>query len=148
MAGKTAQGEEIDMKNVTKSFLLVLALAVLIVAAQAQSPAMMKGTIPFDFIVANQTVAAGEYTVKMITLNPEIEAWHGTDGHAFVLRTIPLSALGEGTKLVFHRYGDQYFLAEVWSRGESHQVIANARETSLAATQRFEPVAVLMTSRR
>ena len=136
------------MKNVAKTFLLVLTVALLVVGAQSQSTALMKGIIPFDFVVGSQTLASGEYTVKTITPDPEIEGWYGPDGHAFILRTIPLGAPGEGSKLVFHRYGDRYFLAEVWSRGESHQVVANSSERQIASNHRFETVAVLMTSRR
>ena len=135
------------MKIITRVSLLLAALALSVMGAQSQSTALMKGIIPFDFVAGGQALAAGQYTVKTITPSPEIEAWHDTDGHAFILRTIPLGARGEDTKLVFHRYGDQYFLSEIWSRGESHQVTSSG-EQQLAANHSFVTVAVLMSSRR
>jgi len=135
------------MKNVSKVSLLVLAVALSVVAAQTHSTTNMGGVIPFDFVAGSQTFTAGQYTVKTITPDPEIEAWNGPDGRTFILRTIPLGTPGEGTKLVFHRYGDQYFLAEIWNRGESHQ-IASSGEQRIAAKDKFVPVAVLMNFRR
>ena len=43
-----------------------------------------------------------------------------TDGHSNVTRlTIPVSVFNPVSKstLVFHRYGDEYFLSEVWPAG-------------------------------
>jgi len=136
------------MKTIAKSLLLVLTVALCVAGAQAQSQTMLKGDVPFNFIVGNQNLPAGEYTVK--SLENEIEAWYGPDGHAFILRTIPMGELASAdtTKLVFLHSGDQYYLSEVWSEGVSHEVRASRTQQQIARKVKFETVAVLMTSRR
>jgi hypothetical protein len=39
-------------------------------------------------------------------------------------------------KLVFHRYGDRYFLSEVWNPDRGSQLPASAQERKLAQTVR------------
>jgi hypothetical protein len=136
------------MKNIAKSLLLVLTVALCVTAAQAQSETMLKADVPFGFIVGNQNLPAGEYTVKQ--MDREIEGWYGPDGHAFILRTIPLGkeASLDTTKLVFLHTGDQYFLTEVWSNGVSHEVHMNRSQQQIARSGNYKTVAVLMTSRR
>ena len=136
------------MKNIAKSLLLVLAVSLLVVAAQAQSPVMLKGTVPFNFVVGNNILPSGDYTVK--ELDQEIEGWFGPDGHSFILRTLASEKQGElgATKLVFHRYGSDYYLAEVWSQGSSHEVRPPSGERKIAKQQKLETIAVLMTGAR
>jgi len=137
------------MKNIAKSFVLVLTVALCVVAAQAQSPVMLRGTVPFNFMVGNHSAPSGDYTVK--ELDQEIEGWFGPDGHSFIIRTMASDKQGDlgATKLVFHRYGNDYYLTEVWSAGSSHEVRLTSSQQSIAKKQKkFETVAVLMTGSR
>lgn len=93
--------------------------------AQGQSLAdPVRVRIPFDFIVADKTLAAGEYYFK------RAQPYSG-DGMVYVAsrdgktRLIRLSNAVETrdpksrVTLVFHRYGNQTFLAQVWPAGAS-----------------------------
>ena len=44
------------------------------------------------------------------------------------------------SKLVFNRYGDSYFLAQVWSEGntQGRQLVKTAREKEIAMTAKVE----------
>ena len=142
------------MKNIAKCALLVLTVALCVVGAQAQSTIMLKGNVPFNFVAGNYSHSAGEYTVKDISPDTRqaIEGWFGPNGQSFLLRTSPLdsaSSINETeTKLVFHRYGDQYYLAEVWTGGNSYEVKSSPRLQKVSKKQGFETVAVLMTGIR
>jgi hypothetical protein len=48
-------------------------------------------------------------------------------------------------KLVFHRYGQQYFLAEVWNRHSSvgNQIQIHSRQTELARNQSKDEVVLI-----
>jgi hypothetical protein len=87
----------------------------------AQLPgAPIRATIPFDFTVADTVLPAGEYKIRRIISDRrttlEIHNIHAT--HAFTLfHTIPVRADETPTRaeLVFHRYGNRYFLSQVWT---------------------------------
>jgi len=134
------------MKTFANRVLLVLVVALCVVAAQAQSSVMLKGTIPVNFVVGDRSLPAGEYTIRAFA--HEIEGWYDQNGRAlFLMRTLPMGKEADAStyKLVFHRYGDTYFLREVWSGGISHEVNGGPKEQRLAKSQKREVVAVLMT---
>jgi hypothetical protein len=90
----------------------------------------MRANIPFAFTVGDKTLPAGVYTVRV--LNPasdrkvlQIRSERG-DVSAMV-QTVPAKdAPSSDTKLVFRRYGENYFFAKAQTAGEP---------TSLAATR-------------
>jgi hypothetical protein len=94
--------------------------------------------IPFDFIVAGKTLPAGQYLVERSTLSSaEGLSLRSADKDAgvFVLTaTVQSNWRQNGSKLVFNRYHDQYFLSEFWTSGESsgRALIKSDKERSLA----------------
>jgi hypothetical protein len=92
--------------------------AVLTVAAFGQNnSAVLKADIPFSFVVANRTLPPGQYVLSNVTertvriTNPGKQTAIVQTGK--VLGHAPESA----GKLVFYRYQDTYFLAQVWDAG-------------------------------
>jgi hypothetical protein len=134
------------MKTFAKSLLMVMVVALCVVAAQAQSSVLLKGTVPINFMIGDRSLPAGEYTVRAVS--HEVEAWYDQNGRGlFMVSTLPMGKEADLStyKLVFYRYGDTYFLREVWSGGISHEVNAGPREQRIAKTHQREVVAVLMT---
>lgn len=86
-------------------------------SAYAQSDTLMTVKAPFPFSVGNKMLPAGEYAVeRMVHLNGRLLI-RSTDGRAS--RIILVLAHGNApasdeSALVFHRYGQDYFLAQVW----------------------------------
>jgi len=108
--------------------------------AQAQSFSKLVAEIPFDFSVGNKVMPAGQYTISV--LNPgsgqKLLRISRPDGHqAVILRTTPVwsSAKNQGT-LVFHRYGNQYFLSQIWGPAENYgmEAPASKEERAIART--------------
>ena len=93
------------------------------VSAHAQSGKQFTVTIPFDFSVGGKDLSAGQYRVGPATqTSGEGLVLRRTDGRAgvFVLSSrIQTEAAQQESKLVFRRYGNQYFLEEIWSQGDS-----------------------------
>jgi hypothetical protein len=87
--------------------------------AVAQEQAVV-AQIPFAFQNGSQHLPAGKYRIDL-TSEPLL-LLRGTGAHSagFVM-TIPkiASKPPQRGKVVFHRYGDRYFLSEVWIGGES-----------------------------
>ena len=112
------------MKKQTLRISLMLGLlAILAVSsAHAQSSYERTTNIPFSFTVGDKTFPAGEY--RVMRLNPQSSqaalAIKSIDGQMSktTLTAMDLQRTGMTgkAKLVFNRYGDQYFLSEVWLR--------------------------------
>src|SRR6267154_4256737 len=107
-------------KQTLRSFtVLSLLLMVTAVTASAQSERIRVINIPFNFIVDQKTLPAGEYTVEPNRKDSD-RVWliQSSDGHAGVLVMTMLSHASktqEKVKLVFHQYGAQYFLSQIWT---------------------------------
>lgn len=94
---------------------MALALA-FAVSAQAQTALNHKTfAVPFSFKVGNKVLPAGEYK---ITADNQVVRVQKTDGKANAVtltqRTHGASNVESDPKLTFRRYGDQYYLSQVW----------------------------------
>ncbi|MEN6535820.1 MAG: hypothetical protein ABFD89_19310 [Bryobacteraceae bacterium] len=105
-------------KDRTCKFLLLAGLvAILAIPAAAQTP-RLTADIPFEFIAGGQTMPAGEYSVGDFANIPcvVISGWvQGTRENVVFLtqRAQPMNS-AQNSRLVFNKYGDKYFLAEIW----------------------------------
>jgi hypothetical protein len=95
------------------------------VSAKAQTlDSRLTANIPFDFTVVDKKLPAGKYWVSRVQQSQGDTVLQVTsaEGKASAVRlTIPVNSHQPkdiGT-LVFHRYGDDYFLSEVWAKGGS-----------------------------
>ena len=124
------------MQIQTLKRLIMLSVLVVLttVSAHAQSGKQFTVTIPFNFSVGGKALPAGQYLVGRSTEDSEGLVLRGTDGRTgvFVLtRGIQTAEVQQQSKLVFRRYGDQYFLGEVWISARS-----NGRELPLSRKER------------
>jgi hypothetical protein len=107
------------LKGVTMLLLIVvLALATAVASANAQSANKVVADIPFEFSVGYKTMTAGEYLVRSITSAGDALMIQSADGKVSALRQSEATAQTKNkthARLVFHRYGERYFLAEVWN---------------------------------
>jgi len=102
---------------------LFVALSVAPVCAQFQAP--MTVNIPFAFVVGDKTMPAGEYTFK-----PANDAGlysrlliRSKDGKTVAIIStgvIKAKAVQEEATVAFNRYGDQYFLYQIWTPGTDY----------------------------
>jgi hypothetical protein len=111
------------IKGLTMLLLVVaLSLVTAVVSAHGQSSRRQVANIPFTFVVGDNELSAGKYSVELASSTSDALRISGTEnGTAMFRMSNPLvnRKPAERGKLVFHRYGNQYFLAEVWSAGES-----------------------------
>ena len=94
---------------------LTLFAGLMVPATQAQA-IMLKADIPFDFVVGDKRLPSGEYQVK--SLHQTATQIQSTDARssAIVLTTgMQAGKISNLGKLVFNRYGDQYFLSKIWA---------------------------------
>jgi hypothetical protein len=103
-----------------RNFLPLLAMFLLAAGSlNAQISRPVKATIPFDFTAGSVDLPAGEYTVGMTgTLGNLLIRGEGTQGMFLGSQAVQANSRPAGSKLVFHRYGDRYFLSQIWAQGE------------------------------
>lgn len=116
----------------------IIALAfVTAVASNAQTGGKrIKADIPFDFVVGNKTLAAGKYSVGRIASNPDGLLVRSRDGRHSAIRlanVLQANAPKKTTTLTFLRYGDTYYLAQVWISGsaEGREILKSKSERSV-----------------
>lgn len=125
-----------------KGFTMVmLIVAVVFVAAGTSANGQSRTTkanVPFDFIVGSQSLPAGEYTVASMSSQGDVLRIRGAGNNGALRLTKPTHGTSEQAKLVFHRYGDRYFLAEVWDGANGRALLKSrqeqAAERELAST--------------
>lgn len=115
-------------KQLLKSSLMValvvtLAFVTGVVSAHGQTHSPLRANVPFDFTVASTNFTAGTYQIAAMDTQGDTIRVQSTSGAQNAVRLgiqIGGSAPSKTSKLVFHRYGDRYFLAEIWKAGESY----------------------------
>ncbi len=106
------------MKQIAKALLLVLLVcAAGYVFGQATQPIVF--TAPFGFTVGDQVLPAGEYTIKVPSVNGVLSLVSSDGAYSAFVVSVPTEKLDPETKfkVIFHRYGDVYFISEIWVPG-------------------------------
>jgi hypothetical protein len=131
------------MKETFSRIAGILALAFLAATqvARAQEPLLVN--VPFDFIAGKMTLPAGEYRVQKPADDSGVLLIQRTDrgASAMVLCfAAQINAPQTQSKLIFHRYGDRYFLSQVWVAGHvrGRQLPESDKEKELALAARNE----------
>jgi hypothetical protein len=135
-----------------KTNLLRLSMAAVLAsaAAFAQSSGPLQADVPFDFIVGSKKLPAGPYMVDQRTaLGAVLIRSSSGNGGAFAMVQARSSAVtGKAGSLTFHRYGEAYFLSEVWPPGaDGYQLATTPREREIAK-QIAAPTATTIAARR
>ena len=126
---------------------IVLSAALLLMASISFSQSTegdVVADIPFAFVVAGRTLPSGHYVVSRLHDTLGIHDLHNQG--VFVPTQSAQRLPGEtATKIVFHRYGDTYFLSEVWTGGSviGRAVFPSRAERDRAESGREREIAVL-----
>lgn len=111
-------------KQILITFVTGCVLALMIAApTRAQAPgAALRAAIPFDFIVRGKPLPAGNYEMTRINDSPEgliIRNVNDRRDHVmFQTESVEPTRIPKRSEIVFHRYGESYFLSEVLTAGE------------------------------
>jgi hypothetical protein len=121
-------------------FRIALCGALLAVASTTMGqtkPGDMVVDVPFAFNVAGQALPAGHYIVA--AQNDAIRIFNSQASGLYVPTHAATRTASDGSKLVFHRYGDTYFLSAVWVTGNtSGRELFPSRDEREAATRKAE----------
>ena len=105
------------------SLVSMFTLCAAVASANAQLSIPIRAKIPFDFSVGDKKLAAGEYTFSRlsgIADNRTMLVRSEDSSIRMFQSTLVAQVLTPKNEsiLVFHKYGDQYFLEQIWTSGE------------------------------
>lgn len=122
-----------------------LAAVLAAAAAYAQAPSPLQANVPFDFIIGNQTLRAGQYRVDQVKVpGAVVITCSDCKGTAIALGPALHSFISRNeARLVFHRYGDTYFLVEVWGPDQDGRQIPRSRQEQELTARAARPVTIL-----
>jgi hypothetical protein len=132
-------------------FVMIIGVfAMAVVSANGQS-IRLTAQVPFDFVVEGRALPAGEYTLNSISQDGSALTIRNAETSESAIRltdSIVAKSNKSLSRLVFHRYGQTYFLAEVWRAGDSRgrqlrqskQERAMKRELGTVAQNMYETV--------
>lgn len=131
---------------------ITMALLLLMTAAASAQTVHMRAKVPFNFIVSGATLPAGEYEIQSFGAEPTlllIRNLNSSNGTLVISNSRESLNASSHSKLVFHRYGERYFLAELWVQGYNvgRQVTLSSRETEVAMDFPRSDVVLLMARR-
>jgi hypothetical protein len=131
--------------------LSVATLAVVLAAPLAAQTIKVTADVPFDFMVAGRALPAGDYRVSADPAAMSGVRVRGGNSGVLALANRTTSSPEERTGqalLIFHRYGEQYFLSRIvdgyLDTGVEIPTSRIEKELSkTASTENFETVAIL-----
>lgn len=139
--------------------LIALAMTISLTSAHAQSARSMTFSLPFDSVAGKSLLPRGEYTLRIVDgITSKAIFVSSADGrHKFATAQTQLMSVGNNrqtsgrAKLVFNRYGSQYFLSQVWAGdGNVRQLFQSkaereiAKGARLAKSERAEQTSVVL----
>jgi hypothetical protein len=132
------------------TFAILAALSLVATSLVAQSKPPIKVSVPFNFVAGAKTLPAGEYQVQAD--GPSV-VWIRSADFKTNLNLISNSAQNAQmygvAALKFNRYGDRYFLSQIWMGSNLGQELPKTRaeREQIAATGPSHAVVALTAER-
>jgi hypothetical protein len=133
------------MRKHVSTSLLALSLLVSMLAAAAPASAKsgndQRAQVPFDFYVGDRLITAGDCRISSVNDDGSglrIDA-NGGRQSAITMTSLKSGSVNKqaSPRLVFHKYGDQYFLAAVWGAERDGRALPESkRERNLRKEMR------------
>jgi len=135
------------MKSKTYLLMPVLYLVAMLLVPQSKLLASFRieerATIPFDFYLGDTLLPAGNYAVERDEATLNLYGLQNNDRPVIAVSLfIPESSnvpLDSG-KLVFHKYGDKYFLVQIWDPHLATEFVARTSTAEKNARKALEEV--------
>ena len=134
------------MKNYVVIALVACVAFVTLAATPGHAQILIKADVPFSFSTGHGMQAAGEYSISTLDSENVVVLRAGLRGVELMMpRTTEWRSGIKAPKLVFHRYGDEYFLTQIWTNADDsvRTLAVSPRERQLAKAGVSPEVAVV-----
>jgi hypothetical protein len=135
------------------NWLVVVTLVVLsgMASAQLSSDARMVSQVPFEFVVANKIVPAGECVVRVATMDGNTLMISNVGSKVSLFSPSSRTEAKQGAPryaLVFKQYGDRYFLSGIKLQGSkiAYRLPESKAEAELRAQNISSTETILLAS--
>jgi hypothetical protein len=124
-------------KQILNAIVTLIVIAALSIAGFAGLDRSIEANIPFDFMVSGKKLAAGKYTVETGIAQKAlmVRNWKTKQAASSITQDYQVRA-GSKPRLVFHRYGNQYFLAKVITYSKGIELPKSKAEREAAKAKR------------
>jgi len=119
------------------AFALIVGLAMYPTKAHAQIMGQLEGNVPFEFHVGNSKLPAGKYVIHTLDDSGltvmEISSADGSTSVLFDVRSVEADSVPARNELIFNKYGNRYFLAQLFDEGNRNgdEVVASRDEKKI-----------------
>lgn len=117
------------------TLLVTVAFASALASVSAQTPGHnITANIPFEFSVGDKSLPAGQYAIGRINSDgTQLRVSSRDESASRNTQAVQASEAKEQSVLVFKRYGDRYFLSQVWLAGEKEgrQMLKSSSEKAI-----------------
>jgi hypothetical protein len=126
------------MKRNIYGALAMLAAALIVSVPFVQAQSRVNADVPFAFSLQDKAMPAGNYQIISLSGQTlEVLNLDTRHGQLLAKQISVQSSKDQSPKLVFHKYGDQYFLSQIWY-GDSNYGVGFAeskreKEVAMAA---------------
>src|SRR5688500_13848805 len=122
--------------------LILIAMFASAAESRAQASYGLRADVPFDFVVGNKTIPAGRITAHGVSgaMQGSLSITNTAAGKLALRngRRVLGARESDQGKLVFHKYGDRYFLAQICIPGfQAWEVMKSKEERSLERDTRL-----------
>jgi hypothetical protein len=126
------------MKNATRMLILTLTMLPLLAAAQLKTSDKIVTQVPFEFVLGNKVIPAGQCIVQFATMDGKVLTIRNSDAAVSLFSTAMLDETRKPSghySLVFNKYGDRYFLSAMKLAGTRtiYRLPASKAEAELRA---------------
>ena len=118
-----------------------LAAGCVCTSAHAQNGTSVSVNVPFGFEIGSKHLPPGTYTVRE-SLTNILEIRNSSTGAMLITHDGQSTKPTKKSKLVFDRYGDQYFLRQVWFTPEDNMYVETAESKAEKQAKRSELASV------
>jgi hypothetical protein len=134
------------MKKIRFAIACIALVGAFTLAATAQNRVLAVADVPFAFTVHDAAFPAGTYEVRQIG-SQTIRLQDPRTTHGVTLMSA--SSIGEARSLTlrFHQYGNQYFLAKVFSPALNVYAVTSVAERELQKSRNIATVVALQAKR-
>jgi hypothetical protein len=134
--------KEIIMKMHAYVMAASLGLVTLGASTVGAQPSELQAVVPFGFSVGSTAFAAGAYRVERLGSNHTLAVRNDHAALIVLAQSGESAPPGKSARLVFHRYGNRYYLRGVWFRGEAGYGLPETREERESARGSHERASI------
>lgn len=139
------------MKKTLLQICSVVGLVILAAVVSAQAQTQYRANVPFDFQVGQKNYRAGEYFVGLLGQDSQskiIVIRDATGRNSYAIAPTISDSKPETAILVFNRYADRYFLAEINAPSFNAELSKSKSEAKLAGGDKPQKETVAMTKKK